>query len=144
MMLVTAPWVQSKVTPGIFELGPVLAQHAHAPQLDQLGKVFIVVKSDHSTQIDSNLLLGNAVFITVKNVSCCYYYNVMVPRSHSGDEQTTSEGRHCAVVQQVGVAVGLGLLAVEAGSRPGGDVAGEALPDKSRRDHMPGGEPPRV
>ncbi len=85
MMPVTAPWVQSKVTPGIFELGPVLAQHAHAPQLDRLDKVFVVVKSDHSTQIDSNLLLGNAVFITVKNVSCSYYYNVMVPQSHSGD-----------------------------------------------------------
>ncbi len=59
-------------------------------------------------------------------------------------ERTASEGWQCAIVQQVGVAVGLGLLAEEAGSRPGGDVAGEALPDKSRRDHMPGGEPLRV
>jgi hypothetical protein len=46
--------------------------------------------------------------------------------------------------QQVGVAVGLGLLAVEAGSGLGDDVAGEAAPIKSRRNHMPGGKAPRI
>jgi hypothetical protein len=42
------------------------------------------------------------------------------------------------------VAMDLGLLAVEAGTRPGSDVVGEPSPDKSRRYHMPGGEPPRM
>ncbi len=38
---------------------------------------------------------------------------------------------------QAGVAMDLGLLAVEAGSRLGGDVNGEPSPDKPRRHHMP-------
>jgi hypothetical protein len=42
--------------------------------------------------------------------------------------------------QQAHMAVGLGLLAVEAGSCPGVDVAVKALPNKSRRNHTPGGE----
>jgi hypothetical protein len=46
--------------------------------------------------------------------------------------------------QQAGVAVGLGLLAVEAGSRPGVDVAGKAAPKISRRNLTLGGELPRV
>ncbi len=45
---------------------------------------------------------------------------------------------------QACVAINLGLLAVEAGMRPGSDVVGEHSPDKSRRYHMPGGEPPRM
>jgi hypothetical protein len=40
--------------------------------------------------------------------------------------------------------VGLGLLTVEAGSRPGVDVAGKAAPNKSRRNLILGGELPRV
>ncbi len=46
--------------------------------------------------------------------------------------------------QQAGVVVDLALLAVQAGSRPDGDVVGEPTPDKSRRYKMPRGEPPRV
>jgi hypothetical protein len=42
--------------------------------------------------------------------------------------------------QRAGVAVGLGQMAVEAGSCPGVDVAGKAAPNKSRRNHTPGGE----
>jgi hypothetical protein len=34
---------------------------------------------------------------------------------------------------QVGVVMNLGLLAVEAGSRPGSDVGGEPSPDKPKR-----------
>jgi hypothetical protein len=45
---------------------------------------------------------------------------------------------------QVHVGMDLGLLAVEAGSRPGGDVAGKPSPDKPRRYRMPGGKPPRM
>ncbi len=45
---------------------------------------------------------------------------------------------------QAGVAMNLGLLAVEAGSRPGSDVGGEPSPDKPRRHHSPGGQPPRM
>ncbi len=43
---------------------------------------------------------------------------------------------------QVRVEMDLGLLAVEAGPRPGSDVAGQSSPDKPRRYHAPGGEPP--
>jgi hypothetical protein len=39
--------------------------------------------------------------------------------------------------QQVAMAVGLGLLAVKAGSRPGVDVAGKAILNKSRSNHTP-------
>ncbi len=46
--------------------------------------------------------------------------------------------------QQAGVVVDLALLAVQAGSRPIGDVVGEPTPDKSRRHKMLEGEPPRV
>jgi hypothetical protein len=45
---------------------------------------------------------------------------------------------------QAGVAMNLGLLAVEAGSRPGGNVSGKPSPDKPRRHHTPGGEPPQM
>ncbi len=45
---------------------------------------------------------------------------------------------------QARVAMNFGLLAVEAGPRPGGDVGGEPSPDKPRRYHTPGGEPPRM
>ncbi len=45
--------------------------------------------------------------------------------------------------QQAGVAVDLALLAVQAGSRPAGDIIEEAAPDKSRRDKTLRGEPPR-
>ncbi len=48
------------------------------------------------------------------------------------------------VRQQAGVEVGLGLLTVEAGSCLGVNVAGKAAPNKPRRNHTPGGEPPRV
>ncbi len=37
---------------------------------------------------------------------------------------------------QVGVAMNLGLLAEEAGSRPGGDVGGEPSPDKPKRHQI--------
>jgi hypothetical protein len=43
--------------------------------------------------------------------------------------------------QQVGVAVDLALLGVQAGSCPVGDIFGEPTPDKSRRHKMPRGEP---
>jgi hypothetical protein len=36
---------------------------------------------------------------------------------------------------QAGVAMNLGLLVVEAGSRPGSDVGREPSPDKPRRHH---------
>jgi hypothetical protein len=42
---------------------------------------------------------------------------------------------------QARVVMNLGLLAVKAGSRPGGDVGGEPSPDKPRRYHTPEGEP---
>ncbi len=42
--------------------------------------------------------------------NCSYYYNVTVPTSQCGEEQTAC----------------LGLLALKAGSRPGGNVVGEA------------------
>jgi hypothetical protein len=45
---------------------------------------------------------------------------------------------------QACVAKNLGLLAVEAGSQPGGDVGGEPSPDKPRRHHTSGGEPLRI
>ncbi len=45
--------------------------------------------------------------------------------------------------QQAGVVVDLALLAVQAGSRPVGDV-GEPTPDESRRHKMLEGKPPRV
>jgi hypothetical protein len=45
--------------------------------------------------------------------------------------------------QQVGVALDLALLAEQAGSCPGVDIIGEPVPNKSRRNKMPGGEPPR-
>jgi hypothetical protein len=38
----------------------------------------------------------------------------------------------------------LGLLAVEAGSRPDGDVGGETFQDKPRRHQAPEGEPPQM
>ncbi len=37
--------------------------------------------------------------------------------------------------QHAGEVVGLGLLAVEAGSSPGVDITGKAAPNKSRRNH---------
>ncbi len=46
--------------------------------------------------------------------------------------------------QQASVAVDLALLAVQAGSRPAGDVIGEPAPDIFRRDKTPRDEPPRV
>jgi hypothetical protein len=46
--------------------------------------------------------------------------------------------------QQEGVVVDLALLAVQAGSRPVGDVVGEPTPDKSRRHKMPRGKPHRM
>jgi hypothetical protein len=45
---------------------------------------------------------------------------------------------------QARVAMNLGLLAVEAGPRPGDDVGGKPSPDKPRRHHTPEGEPPRM
>jgi hypothetical protein len=42
------------------------------------------------------------------------------------------------------VAMNLGLLAVEAGSRSGGDVGGEPSLDKPRRHQTQKGEPPRM
>ncbi len=41
---------------------------------------------------------------------------------------------------QPGVVMDLELLAVQAGLGPGGDIIGEAVPDKSRRNNKPGGE----
>jgi hypothetical protein len=46
--------------------------------------------------------------------------------------------------QQAGVAMDISLFAVQAGSSPVGDVVGEPTPNKSRRNKMPGGEPPRM
>jgi hypothetical protein len=46
--------------------------------------------------------------------------------------------------RQAGVVVNLGLLAAEAVTHPGSDVIGEPSPDKSRRHHTLGGEPPRM
>ncbi len=45
---------------------------------------------------------------------------------------------------QAGVAMNLGLLAVEAGLRPGGDVSGEPSPDKSRKHYTPASAPPQM
>ncbi len=42
------------------------------------------------------------------------------------------------------MAVDLALLAVQAGSRPVGDVVGEPAPDQYIRNKKPGGNPPRV
>jgi hypothetical protein len=42
--------------------------------------------------------------------------------------------------RQAGVAVNLGLLAVEAGTRPGGDIIGEFSPDKPGRHQTLGCE----
>jgi hypothetical protein len=38
----------------------------------------------------------------------------------------------------------ISLFAVQAGSSPVGDVVGKPTPNKSRRNKMPGGEPPRM
>jgi hypothetical protein len=45
---------------------------------------------------------------------------------------------------QAGVAINLGPLAVEAGSRPGVDVGGKPSSDKSSKHHTRGGEPPQM
>ncbi len=46
--------------------------------------------------------------------------------------------------EQVGVAVDLALLTVQAGSRPVGDVVRDPAPDKHRRHKTLKSEPPRV
>jgi hypothetical protein len=44
----------------------------------------------------------------------------------------------CVQRLQPGVVMDLGLLAVQAGLGPGGDIVGEAVPDKSRRNKYAG------
>ncbi len=65
--------MQSNITTGTTELGPVLTQFAGTPQLGQLDQMLVVVKSDllpdHSTLIGSNLSLRNAAVVAVRMLS---------------------------------------------------------------------------